>query len=229
GLTYGALGQQWQIVGVCKDSKYDDIKKAPQPVTFFPYRQMFLTPSLSKNLGITSLAVRTTLTPPAFSSAIRQAVAQVDPDVAVTSVTTQKEMRDRGISRERMLATLCSVLAALALLLACVGLYGLMAYNVARRTSEIAIRMAIGARPADVAGPVLREALTLAAIGIGLGLLGALASTKLIQNQLYGVPPNDPATLTAVSITLVIVAILAAWLPARRATRVDPLIALRSE
>jgi ABC-type antimicrobial peptide transport system permease subunit len=125
--------------------------------------------------------------------------------------------------------TLCGSLAALALLLSCIGLYGLMAYHVTRRTNEMAIRMAVGAQPADVARPILREALLLAAIGIGAGLPMALAATRLVRSQLYDVQAHDPATLGVVAVTLVTVALLAAWIPARRAAKTDPMEALRYE
>ena len=118
---------------------------------------------------------------------------------------------------------------SLAVLLSCVGLYGLMAYHVSRRTCEIGVRMALGAQAADVARSILREALVLAGFGIAIGLPAAFALTHLIQGQLYGVRPNDPATFAIGTVTLVAVALGAAWLPARRAARVDPMVALRSE
>ena len=124
---------------------------------------------------------------------------------------------------------MCAALAAFALVLSCIGLYGLLSFNVARRTNEIGIRMAIGAQPGDVIRVVLREALILAAIGIAVGLPAVFAVTRLIRSQLYGVQPTDPATLIVVTVILVTVALLSAWLPARRAARVDPMVALRSE
>jgi predicted permease len=229
GLTFTMLGIDWRIVGVCRDTKYDNIKKPVQPTAYFPYRQMFFKPSISKNLGTASIAVRTALPPLAFSAAVRKAVAQIDPSVAITSITTQKGLRDQGISQERLLATTSSFLALLAVLLSCIGLYGLMAYTVARRSGEIAIRIAVGAQPGAVARSVLGEALILAAIGIGAGLPAVFAVTGLIKSQLYGVPPNDPSTLVVVILVLVSVALLAAWVPARRASRVNPMTALRTE
>ena len=128
-------------------------------------------------------------------------------------------MRDKNISQERLLATLCAVLAGLALLLSCIGLYGLMAYHVARRTSEIALRMALGATRRHIAGPILNEALLLAVCGLA----------RLIRSQLYGVEPTDPLTLAFAATLLLAIAAGAAWVPARRAARVDPLRALREE
>jgi len=130
---------------------------------------------------------------------------------------------------ERLFATLCSFVALLALLLACIGLYGLMAYSVARRRNEIGIRMALGARPRDVAWPVVRGALLMAMIGVVSGGAGALALVRLIRSQLYGVAPHDPATLLGSALLLLTVAVLAAWIPARRAAGINPMAALRCE
>jgi ABC-type antimicrobial peptide transport system permease subunit len=149
--------------------------------------------------------------------------------VPIAHVTTQDNLRAANIRDERLLATLCTALAMVALLLSCIGLYGLMAYHVTRRRSEIAIRMAIGAQPRDVARSILREAFTLAVVGIALGFPAVFAATRFVQSQLYEVRPNDPLILASVSVTLVVVALVAAWFPARRATRVDPITALRAE
>jgi ABC-type antimicrobial peptide transport system permease subunit len=128
-----------------------------------------------------------------------------------------------------MFATLVSALAGLAVLLACIGLYGLLAYNVARRTSEIGIRLALGAQQGDISRPILREALLLAVAGLAIGVPAALALAQLVKSQLYGVAPADPLTLIAGALLLLVIALLAAWIPARRAARVDPLEALRAE
>jgi len=187
-------------------------------------------------LSATSLPVtrcrarQTTALPPlAIVSAARKAVAAIDPDVPLANITTQEDLRDQNINEERTFATLCGSLAALAVLLSCIGLYGLMAFNVARRTGEVGVRMALGAQRSDIARPILREALLLAGAGLAVGLPAALALTRLIKSQLYGVTPTDPLTLAAGAILLLAVALLAAWLPARRASRVDPMIALRAE
>jgi ABC-type antimicrobial peptide transport system permease subunit len=130
---------------------------------------------------------------------------------------------------DRLFAGLCSGLAVVALLLACIGLYGLMAYQVARRTTEIGVRMALGATRREIAWPIVQEALRLATVGLGIGLPVALVLTQAIKKQLYGVPPYDPATLGAGAMVLLTIAALAAWLPARRAAAVDPMTALRAE
>jgi predicted permease len=214
-------GAKWYIVGVCRDVKFQNIKQAVPPTTYFPFRSRVPAPAC--------FTIRTKLPPLSLATAVRKTVAAIDPDVPVAHITTQEQLRAGNIGQERLFATLCGALSALALLLSCIGLYGLMAYHVARRTSEIAIRMAIGAQPGDVARPILCEALVLAAIGIGVGLPTVLVITRLIKSQLYDVQPNDPVTLGIVIVALVMVALLAAWIPARRAAKTDPMEALRYE
>ena len=136
---------------------------------------------------------------------------------------------DNNIAQERMLTTLCGFFGGLAVLLAGIGLYGVMAFSVTRRTAEIGIRMALGARRGDVQWLVLRQSLVLAALGILVGIPAALALTNLIKKLLYGVKPNDPASLAAAVIVMIAVAAVAAWIPARRASRVDPIAALKYE
>jgi ABC-type antimicrobial peptide transport system permease subunit len=211
----------WQIVGVCRDAKYTDIKNEVPPTVYFSFRQ--------DSVGGAYLALRTSLPPLAVATAARKAVAAIDPRIPLADITTQEQVRDKRISQERLFATLCSALAGLALLLSCIGLYGLTAYNVARRTSEIGLRMALGATPRHVAAPVLREALLLSLLGVAVGLPAAFAAGRLIRSQLYGVVPHDPLALAAAVAALVAVALAAAWLPARRAARIDPMAALRCE
>ena len=229
GLTCSILGADWRIVGVSADAKYDSLKKPPGPTVYFPIWQMFLRPSLSKNFQAGYVVARTSMEPPTLASAARKVVAEIDPAVAVTGVTTQEEVRDRSIHQERVLASLCAMLAGVAVALSCIGIYGLVAYNVARRTGEIAIRMAIGARPGMVARSVLREAVVMAGAGVALGLPAAFVVTRFIESHLYGVRPHDPVTFLSVAAVLVVAAVAAAWFPARRAARVDPMIALRNQ
>ena len=229
GLTIPVWDADWQIVGVCRDVSYGNVKEPPPPTTYFPFRQRLYSRYKTSHLRAPYFAVRTTVPPLALVDAVRNAVKAIDPAVALSGFTTQDAVRADAIGQERLFALLCGGLAGLALLLACIGLYGLMAYNVARRTGEFGIRVALGAQRGDIARPILREALLLAGIGIGLGLPAVFAVTRLVTNQLYGVQPNDPLTLALVSAALGAVTLLAAWLPARRATRVDPMIALRTE
>jgi hypothetical protein len=152
-----------------------------------------------------------------------------NPNLAPAALTTQKELSDRLIANERLFASLGGAFAALAVLLSCMGIYGLMAYNVARRTGEIGIRLALGARREDVSRPILREAAWLAAAGAGLGIPLSWAATRIIGHYLYGISPHDLFTLSVAVAMLIAVAVLAAWLPARRAARVNPMVALKTE
>jgi len=222
GRTINTWRADWRIVGVCADTKYQNIKEAVPPTVFIPFRQFPLRYGAF-------FAVRTSLPPLELATAARKAVADVDPGVPVARLTTQMQLIDGTISQERMSASLCAALAGFALLLSCIGLYGLMSYNVARRTGEVAIRMALGAQASDVSRAVLREALMLVGLGIAVGLPAAAAVTRLLQSHLYGVQPIDPVTFTIVTGMLTVVALAAALLPARRAARIDPMVALRSE
>jgi predicted permease len=222
GQTITTWKSDWRIVGVCRDFKYQNIRADVPPTIYISFRQFPL------RFGA-CFYVRTALPPLELASSVRKVVAAIDPAVPVAQLTTQDRLIGGTISQERMSAAFCAALAGFAVLLACIGLYGLMSFNVARRTSEIAIRMAIGAQASDVARTVVREALTLAGLGIALGLPAAFAITRLIRGQLYGVQPDDPGTFVLVAGTLVVVAFVAAWLPARRAARVHPAEALRSE
>jgi ABC-type antimicrobial peptide transport system permease subunit len=156
-------------------------------------------------------------------------VSGIDPNMPLANITTQTRVRDDSIRSERTFATLCGALAGLAVLLSCVGLYGLMAYNVARRTSEIGVRMALGASRSQISWPILKSAMLTTIAGVAVGLPVALALTRIVEAMLYGVEPRDPLTLTGSTIALMAVAAFAACIPARRAARVDPMVALRSE
>jgi ABC-type antimicrobial peptide transport system permease subunit len=173
--------------------------------------------------------VRSVLEPLSLVPAVRRTVAQLDPDLPLEAVTTQKLRLKESLILERTLAALCVSLALLTLGLCCIGLYGLMAYNVARRTSEIGVRMALGARPADVARPILREAAVLALVGALLGVPLALAFGQVLGALAFGVTPHDPVTMIVSGLILLAVAASAAWIPAHRAARIDPMEALRYE
>lgn len=211
----------WQIVGVCGDAKYTDLKREVPPTVYFSFRQ--------DGAYGAYFAVRTALPPMALAAAARKAVAGIDPNVPLSDITSQEQVRNENISQERLFAMLCGALAGLAVLLSCVGLYGLMAYNVARWTSEIGIRMALGATRTQIASPIMGEAVRLSGAGVMIGVPVALALSRLIEHQLYGVTPSDPGTLACAAGALLVVAIIAAWVPARRAARVDPITALRCE
>lgn len=223
------LTDDWQIVGVCRDTKNLNVKATAQPTVYYPFRQISYGVTLRNNFRSAYFALRTTLPPLTLVTAARKAVAAIDSNVPLANITTQEAVRDMNIRQEHLLAALCGVLAGLALLLCCIGLYGLMAYHTARRTAEFAIRMALGATPHNVARPILQEALMLATAGLAVGVPAALVLTRFIKSQLYGVAPTDPVSFIGAGVLLIAVAVLAGWLPARRASKVDPVEALRYE
>jgi len=210
-------------VGLCGDTKYYDLKVPTEPVVFFSMRQH------PGGVRTAHYHVRTALDPLSLVPAIRGGLADLAPEIPISEIKTQTMQLNESIAQERLFAALGMSLALLAVLLACVGLYGLLAYNVARRMSEMGIRMALGATPQDVAWPILRSALVMACAGIALGLPIALAAVRIVRSVLFGVEPYDPATMIGAVVLLLAVAALAAWLPARRAAKIDPMEALRYE
>lgn len=212
---------QFEIVGVLRDVKYNSVRDAVPPTMYVPYRQ--------GRLGNAVFEVRTAVDPTSVMGGIREAVRQIDPNVPLMDVSTQIEQVERRFAQEKVFAQAYTLFGSLALLLASVGLFGLMSYNVARRTNEIGIRMALGAQRQDVLRLVIGESLVLVAIGVVVGLGVAIAASGLVEKLLFGVPPTDvPAMLLATGL-LVLVSALAGYLPARRASRVDPMVALRYE
>jgi ABC-type antimicrobial peptide transport system permease subunit len=160
---------------------------------------------------------------------IRREIQAVDKNLVIDGLSTAPQRLDQALFMERLMAKVSGFFATLALLLACVGLYGVMSYDVARRTHEIGIRMALGAQRRDVIGLALRETMLLVGIGAIIGLCAAMGATRLIASMLYGLAPNDPLTIALAGLSLLAVAALAAYLPARRASRVDPMVALRHD
>jgi predicted permease len=213
--------EQHQIIGLCSNQKYDRLRRDISPILYLHYQQT--------RFFFLACVVRSVLPPMSLVPAVRQAVADIDQNLPIEKFTTQKIAIKESLAKERLYASLCGSLALLALALSCIGLYGIMAYNVARRTGEMGIRKALGAQSFDVAWPILKEALMLAAIGIAIGLPIALASVRLIRTYFYGIEPHDPFTMIGSAALMVIVASLAAWIPARRAAKIDPMEALRYE
>ena len=173
--------------------------------------------------------VRTAGDPAAFVTAIRQAVREVDSELPLSGITTQARQADDTLRTERLFARLLSFFGLLALLLAAIGLYGVMAYTVTQRTREIGIRMALGAQRHNVLKLMLSQGMVLTLIGIALGTGIAIGLTRLIESLLFGVKATDPVTFVAIALLLAAVALLASYIPARRATKVNPLVALRYE
>jgi predicted permease len=217
----GSTADQVEVVGLAADAKFSSLREAAPPTVYFPYRQ--------HAQHLVTFAARAAGDPGALVDSIRRTLAALDPDVPLFDVRTQGEQLDLATRQERLFALLVSGFAFLALLLACLGTYGTLAYSVARRTPEIGLRMALGAERSDVVLMMLRESLGPVAAGVALGLGGAVAGTRLLQSMLFGIAGQDSATLAVAAIVLVISALLAGWLPSLRASRLDPMSALRCD
>jgi ABC-type antimicrobial peptide transport system permease subunit len=181
------------------------------------------------HVGGMTYAIRTGLSPGELAPALRRVVQQADRDLPIIDVRTQREQINANMQMERAFAALTSGFGVLALALTCVGIYGIMAYSVASRTNEIGIRLALGAQAGQVRGMILRESTWLATAGIVVGVCAALILTRLVKSMLYGIRPCDPAALVGGVLVLLVVALVASWIPARRAARVQPMEALRHE
>ncbi len=216
--------EQWiEIVGVVGDLKGEDAREKPQPTVYRPILQV------QDGAYSCTIHIRTVSDPTPLTPQVRGMINQINDKIPVFGVTTLNDQLHQNLSQERLIAQLVSFFGALALILACIGLYGVMAQGVARRTSEIGIRMALGARGSNIAWMILRETLYLVLAGLILGVPAALLGAHLISTQLFGLSPTDPLTLVGAAVVLSVVAMLAGYLPARRASRVNPLNALRYE
>jgi macrolide transport system ATP-binding/permease protein len=222
-LLGGAKGDDLEIVGVARNARYSSLKRDIPPVSYVPYSQSL------KFTGQMTYELRAAGDPLALTETVERIVGQADRRIPVSNVVTQAKRIDQTISQERTFATLCTCFSVLALLIACVGLYGTMAYSVARRTNEIGIRMALGAERGRVIWMVLREVLAMGVVGLGLGLIAALATSRLIESFLFQMKPNDPLALALAAVTLLAATLVAGFGPASAASRVDPWTALRDE
>ena len=214
---------EWEIVGVVGDTKYDTQRNAIEPLVFTPWRQE------AAQIGEMRFAVRAAGDPVALADTVRRAVRELDAGLPLTEVGTQVARSKATLSRERLYARLLTFFGALALALAAIGLSGVLGYSVSQRTSEIGLRMALGAQRPQVVRMIVVQGLRPTITGLALGLAASLAAGRLLAQFVYGVATSDPATLAAVSGLLVAVAAFAAFLPARRASRVDPMQALRTD
>jgi len=227
-LQLGALPEQevptMEIVGVVGDVHFG-LGTDPQAEMYLPYRQADLLLPVFQ----LSVILRSAGDPALQTSALRSALAEIDPNQPLVKVRTMEENMATTVAQPRFRTWLIGILAMLALVLAAVGVYGVMSYTVTQRTSEIGVRVALGAQPKDVFRIIVGEGLRLALFGVGVGLVAALVLTRLLQSFLFGISAYDPLTFIAVSLLLTLVAVAASYFPARRATRVDPMIALRYE
>jgi predicted permease len=218
---------RWRtIVGVVGHVKHYSLDVEGREQIYLPHRQPLYGVFASRDM---TLAVRTSLDPASVTNAIREQVFAIDKGLPLYNIATMDQLVSNSVAQPRLNLSLLVAFAVLALALAAVGVYGVMAYAVTQRTQEFGIRMALGASPADVLKQVFLEGSRLAALGLGLGLIAALALTRLMASMLYGVKPSDPLSLGGAAALLAIVAFAACYIPARRATRVDPLVALRYE
>jgi putative ABC transport system permease protein len=225
----GGAGPEWpRVVGIVRDIRHEGLATEPNAEMYVPHAQFRVWDSGAPIRGLT-LTLKTAAEPAALAGAVHREIRALDPGLPVREFTTMQQVRAESVARPRFLTALLAAFSVVALTLAAVAIYGVISYTVTRRTHEIGVRMALGARRRQVAGMVVRQGLILAAVGVGIGLLGGLAATRLLSGLLFGVSPTDPLTMVAVPLGLIAVALLAAYLPARRATRVDPMVALRAD
>jgi predicted permease len=218
GVTAGVYNLE--IIGVVKDSKYTGLREGAIRMIYVPHRP-------GPWAGQMVVHLRTVGNPVAVASALREKVRELDKNAPVFNVHTVQDELARSLLRERLVGTITGLFGALALVLAAIGLYGLMSYGVSRRTREFGIRMAIGAEAGSIVSLVLKEAMWLLIAGVAVGLAAAWALGRIVKSMLFGIEPADPVSALIAVVVLAAAAVVAAWIPARRASRVDPTRALR--
>jgi predicted permease len=221
-LRAGSSGPSLEVIGVARHVVHKRLRDGPRT-------SIYSLVAMDRRHALGFFYVRTLGNPLALTSGIRQIVHELDPKVEVTGLRTVNDMLDDQLFRERSLSSLAGFFSLLALVLACLGLYGTLSYAVTRRTREIGVRMALGAQTRNVLAAVIRQGMALTLLGCGLGVVLAVALTRVVSSLLYGVTPTDPLTFVCVALLLTGVALLACYLPARRAARIDPMVALRYE
>ena len=228
-INLGPVDSAWRtVVGVVRDVRHRGLDAEARPEMYLPHAQFPLTAAGAPQRNM-YLVVRSAGDPAALATSLRREVAAIDPLLPVSSVRTMEQVLGSWAAERRLSMLVLSVFAMVALALAAVGIYGVMSYSVAQRTREIGIRMALGAEPGSVLGLVVRQGVALALVGVGIGIVVALALTRLMTTMLFQVSATDPLTFGGLALLLTATAVLASWIPARRATRVEPTVALRGE
>jgi predicted permease len=217
----GSDAPVFEVVGLVADAKYTSLRRDAPPTMYFSYRQ--------RPVPGPTIAIKTEGEPMMLAPQVRTVMREIDPTLPVIGLRTQAMQIDRALSSERFLARLAVVLGSMTLLLGCIGLFGLLAYEVGRRRSEIGLRMALGAESRSVRWMIMRQSLTLTVVGLVIGAIAARWATRVLDTMLFGLSPTDPLTLAGVSALMILAAAAAAYFPARRAALVDPVIALRAE
>jgi predicted permease len=221
-IRFGAASNpQREIVGIARNAKYRNLREQPLPFIYLPLGQEY-------QAGMTMM-VRTQGDPSSLVAPLRNEMRALNKEVPVFAVQTMTDRIGGQLGSDRMIAVLLSIFGGLALMLAAIGVYGVMAYSVAQRNREIGIRMALGAERTDILKLIVGQGLTLVIVGAGVGLLLSFALTRVLKNLLFGISATDPLTFGVIVALMMVVGLLACYLPARRATKVDPLVALRYE
>jgi predicted permease len=230
GLRGNGWGQPfYRVVGVTEDVRYNGLDKPAAEMVYFPLIPMDGAPLWSPERSVTLLVKSASTHPEQLAATVRRTLADIDSDIPLANVRTMDDVVARSMARTALTMLLLAIAGGMALVLAAVGLYGVISYIVGRRTREIGIRDALGAQVAEVIRNVTLQSLRLALAGTAAGVVGALVLTRFLRSMLFEVSPTDPFVLAGVSLVLVAVAIAASYLPARRAAKVDPVIALRAE